>query len=483
MRFFTLILLLASYSISAQSSYEDLQVKIERHLASDLFRASNITLSIVDIESQELLASHRPHKVLTPASSLKLLTTMTGLHTLGSSYRFETKIYYKGKIQADGTLKGDIIIKGGGDPTLGSTKFDEVLGLKPLVTAIITSIQKAGITCIDGKVIADESIFDSYPIAPTWQWNDLGNYYATGAWGINVTENQYAIHFDKRDKIGTRPRIHSTYPNIPKLNLSNEITVDSAHTGDQAYIFGGPYNYYKRIVGTIPQGSTLFTIKGSIPDPPMFLAYRVSQELTDKKIKNQGYETSFESVKVSETNHLLTLQSPTLSKIVRRANFESNNLYTEAILKMIGLKKRGMGSGQNGINIVRKELKKASARESDQIIMDGSGLSARNKVSSYALAKFLSALTNKLEIEKIIKYLPRGGYSGTVKSMFSGSKAKGNVWLKSGSMESVQSYTGVVRAKSGKWISFCIIVNGYSAKGKVIRSKLDKLIRDIYFYC
>ena len=483
MRVLVLVLSFLCSSLCGQSDYQDLELKIERHLRDGVFRSSNVSISVVDVETNELIVGHRPHKVLTPASSLKLLTTYTGLMKLGTAFTFNTDIYHTGRIEKDGTLKGDIVIKGSGDPTLGSPKIDEVLNFKALISEIVGKVKAQGITCIDGDIIADESIFDSYPIAPTWQWNDLGNYYASGAWGINVNENQYYVHFDKRGKIGAQPRIHSIHPKIPQLKLSNEIVVDSAHTGDQAYIFGGPYNYYKRVVGTIPQGDKIFTIKGSIPDPPLFLAYHVYDGLEKEKIKCKSYKSSFAKVAVRKDNKIMSLKSPILGEIVKKANFDSNNLYTEAILKMIGLKKRGQGSGQNGINILKRELKKSGVATDEQLIMDGSGLSARNKISSFALARFLAYLTKKADVEKLVEYIPRGGHTGTVRGMFGKSSARGNVWLKSGSMESVQSFTGYIKSKSGKWLSFSIIVNGFSAKNKVIRNKLDKLIRDIYFYC
>ena len=382
-------------------------------------------------------------------------------------------------IDEEGKLDGDIIIKGGGDPTLGSTKFKSNLSFNALLTSLVKAIVDSGINCIDGDIVIDESIYDSYPISPSWQWNDLGNYYASGAWGVNINENQYFVHFTDRHHVGRQPKISSVFPKVPLLKLSNEVLVDSAGTGDQAYIFGGPYNNDKRIVGTIPQGKSTFTIKGSIPDPPKFLGYHIKSALERENIQSQGYKTLFKPYK-GKKNKITQYISPSLRDIVIKTNQESNNLNTESILKMIGLKKRGLGSGQNGINILKKELRKKGADHHSAILHDGSGLSARNNISSFSIAKFLAGLKKDSEIKDILTYIPKAGVSGTVRGLLKGSKAKGHVWLKSGSMEGIQSYSGFIQGQSGRWMSFCIIVNGFSGEASDIRSRIDSLIRDIY---
>jgi len=475
-----IFVLIVAFKTFGQDSHP-LQNYIDKWTAGKTFKTANISISTIDLSTQKEIAGHRSSKVLTPASSLKLFTTLTALKLLGEDFEYKTIIGYTGSINAQGELEGDLIIKGSGDPTLGSKEFSEILDFEELLDHIYTVVYKSGINCIQGGVIVDESVFDSYPVSPSWQWNDLGNYYASGAWGLNVSENIYTVYFNKRKTIGSRPNIHSTYPRVPELYLSNEIIVDSAHTGDQAYIFGGPYNNNKRIVGTIPQGTGLFSIKGSIPDPPLFFAYHVKEKLQKQNIQVQEIKTIYRATrKKKRINPIDTIFSPKLAEIISKANKESNNLYTEAILKTIGLKQGGMGSGQMGIRSIKKELRKNGVSTKSLHFHDGSGLSARNLVSSYALAKFLAGISRSIPIDELKQYLPKGGYSGTVRGLFKNSKAKGNVWLKSGSMEAIISYTGFVKNASGNWVSFSVIVNGYSQKSSTIRSKIEQLIIAIY---
>ncbi len=474
----SLLIVLFPTILTTQSN-ATLQAKIEKLSAHRIFESSNLSISVFDIATNTEVAGFRPAKVLAPASSQKLLTTFSCLKYLGQDFRFQTSFGYKGTIMADGTLDGDVIIKGGGDPTLGSDKVEGSMDFDDLLDHLSAKILEAGISCIQGNIIVDESIFDSYPVSPSWQWNDLGNYYASGAWGLNVNENQYYVYFKNRIHIGHRPKLSSIYPYVPDLQLSNELQIDSAGTGDQAYIFGGPYNYNKRIVGTIPQGDGSFSIRGSLPDPPEFFAYHLKQKLSKCNIQAGDIKTVYRPSRLKYVP-IDTVYSPELSTIIKTANTESNNLYTEAMLKMLGYVKRGQGSGQNGIASIYKLLRSYGIKTKPLHLHDGSGLSVRNQLSSRTLAKFLSSITKDLDIQSLIRMMPKAGYSGTVRGMLSGSPAKGKVWLKSGSMQAIQSYTGYVKTKDGNWCSFSIMINGYAEEYGTIRRKLEQMITAIY---
>jgi len=443
------------------------------------FTSANVSLSVISMEDGSEVIGHRSKKNLIPASSLKLFTTLTSLNILEPNFKFKTSLNYSGEITADGTLKGDIIVKGGGDPTLGSTRIKTTLSFDELMIKFSNAILDKGINCIEGDIIIDESIFDSYPIAPSWQWNDLGNYYATGAWGLNINENLYFLSFDNKDKLGHTPKLKRISPKVENLKISNELKIDSSHTGDQAYIFGGPYNYNKRIVGTIPQGSGHFSIKGSIPDPPLFFGQKLKDILTELNIQLDEVKVNHK-VKSTKTNELLSIESPLLQEIVRSANFNSQNLYTEAILKIMGFLERGQGSGQNGIAVIKKQLRKYKVNPSEYLLYDGSGLSARNNISSRAMSRFLYAFANEVKIETAIKFLPRGSYEGTVRNIFKSSSAKGKFWIKSGSMEGVQSYSGYLKSKDNKWYSFSFIVNGFDVSGRTMRKQMEEIMTQIY---
>ncbi len=483
MRIFLLVFAVFFGHISLAQSNK-LQTRINAAVASSAFKHANVGVSVIDLETGSTLAGLNQNKVLVPASSQKVITTFAALDILGEDHEFVTTIAYDGAMQADGTIEGNLYIIGQGDPTLGTSKLSEVLNFEKLMETIVDEVEKFGITCIDGNIIADESFLHSFPVCPSWQWNDLGNYYAAGAWGLNINENQYLVAFDKRGKVGTRPRVKYYTPEIPGLEFSNEIVVDSSNTKDNAYIFGGPNNYYKRIVGTIPAGEGNFYIKGSIPDPPYFAAFQLHQYLKKAKIPSSGYESIYDPVESKKLKRkiIAEITSPELKTIIRSANLTSNNLYCEALLKTIAKKKGHTGSGGHGLYEINKFLRKLKVDTEGVHMEDGSGLSVRNNVSPEALASFLQKITTKIDREEICKLLAVGGRNGTVAGLFKGSKAAGRVYLKSGSMNRIQSYTGYIHCKSGRWVSFAVMVNGYDISAKAMRRKLEKVMTNIYLF-
>lgn len=483
MRLFQLYLFLSCLLMTSTSWTQQIKMTdyMESFVERDVFKHATISATVLEVNGEREVLGYRKNKALIPASSLKILTSYSALQFLGEDYTYKTDVSYAGTKLADGTLEGSIYITGAGDPTLGSSKFKGYLNFPDFIRDMTASIKSTGITCVSQDIIADESLFNSYPISPSWQWNDLGNYYAGGAWGININDNQYYVYFGQQATKGMIPKLLRYGPKIPNLTFQNEVETGDPGSGDNAYIFGGPYDYTKRIVGTIPPGAKEFTIKGSIPDPPLFLAYHIQYALQKENIKVDGYKSLFQwETKKPKLTLIKSYTSPPLSTIVKSANFESNNLYCEALLKTIGLVETGKGSGSGGIKVIRDYLKSLSIDVYGMRMDDGSGLSVRNLLTTSLMAEFLKKQANAKDLQWATSFLPRMGSQGTVRNMLSGSPAKDRVWAKSGSMEGILSYSGYIKAKSGKWVSFCIIVNGFPQKIRTIRKELEDFIENVY---
>lgn len=477
--FNTILLILLSAVLIGQnpiSLNQELNVLFEQ----DPFKQSNISLSVLALEDEEAVCQYRSDKNLIPASSLKLLPNLIALQTLGPNYKFKTDISYSGQIEHDGTLIGDLIIKGSGDPTLGSHGVNGALPFDNLFNTVVARINQAGITCIDGNIILDTSGFEGENVSSYWQWNDIGNYYASGSWPINIKENFYSITFNNNSSVGSCPNISNVNPFIPNLTFDNKLKIDKSNTGDQAYIFGGPSNYNKTIRGTIPRGKGAFKIQGSIPNPTLFFGQHLQNVLLQNNIQINDVVISNETDETLTTTKLLTITSPTLKQIVRKANFESHNLITESVLKALSLKNNDKQSSAQGIAYIYEYLKRKNLDVNNIILHDGSGLSPRNYISSHDLSQFLLEYSKSLEIENLIKFIPQTSYDGTVRNLLKGSVAEGKFWLKSGSMEGVQSYSGFVKSKTNKWYAFSFINNGFSVKGYKMRKEMELVMIKIY---
>ena len=455
---------------------------IEEMLSFEPMKYASLSFCAMEVESGKIVAQHQPNMSLVPASTMKVVTTATALSILGHSYTFKTKLEYDGTIK-NGVLNGNIYITGTGDPTLGSAKMDKVKRLSELMTQFVQSIKNKGIKKINGLVIGDGSYFTTSMPAANWQWNDIGNYYGGGASGLNIYENMFFLTFQQKLQLNSIPSIANISPKMPYLTFINEVKSDKKGTGDNAYFFGAPYSSTRYLRGTIPVGKKKFTIKGSIPDPPFYAAYRLIQELeangveTQKMAKNIIEYRREGQDRYQSRKTLLTIKSPPVSAIIKRTNEKSINLYAEALLRTMGKKRKGEGSTEKGVEAV-KDFWKDRGMDMDGFFMeDGSGLSPRNGVTSYQMTQIMrKAAKDKGIFDYLYSSLAIGGRTGTASYMFKKSRAAGNVRLKSGSMRRCRAYTGYARTKSGKLLAYTIIANNFTGKSRFIRLKMEKVM-------
>ncbi|MEL6865284.1 MAG: D-alanyl-D-alanine carboxypeptidase/D-alanyl-D-alanine-endopeptidase [Bacteroidota bacterium] len=459
-----------------------LQKAVDRFVNDPVFQPAQVSVSVLEVESGRLLAGHDADKLLLPASSLKVFVTATALEVLGPDFRFDTYLQYDGAIDESGTLRGNIYIKGTGDPTLASDQFGEAMAIEELMAQWVAAIQKRGINTIDGQIIGDGSHFEYASTGRTWPWEDIGNYYGAGVWGLNFHENLYYLHFQQEAKLGATPEIATIEPHIPNLLLVNEVKSAAKGTGDNAYIFGSPYAYTRFVRGTIPVGNRRFSIKGSIPDPPFFVAYQLLTALEAKGIKvTQSASTQFERQRTGKgdrpRNTFYTYQSAPLAAIVREANQMSINLYCESLLKSIGKRQQDEGSTEAGIKAMKTYWSDKGLSMEDCFIQDGSGLSVRNAVSSRQLAQVIQWMAKTYKGKgPFFESLPLAAKTGTLRYMFKGTKAAGKLRAKSGGMERVRSYTGYTVNGQGKALAFSIIANNFTVKSSQIRQGMERLM-------
>lgn len=452
---------------------------INKWADEDQWKHAHIGFALHDVASGNLVAGYNHDKSFVPASSLKILTTFAGMELLGRDFKYQTILAWDGSLQ-DSVLTGNIHIIGSGDPSLASKRFEEKLNFSELPNYIADKIADKGIKKITGALICDESIFNSSPIAPTWQWDDLGSGYACGAWGLNVNENEYEIWYDSDDVPGQQANIITVTPDIPNLLLNSDVSIGEENTRDNAYIWGGPNIYEKEITGTIPRSRQPFKVKGAIPNPPRLLAEAVQHSLLIRNIQLDSIVIrSFPETK-KELFALDTLRSAPLDELIRQANHHSINLYCEAFLKTIGSRLGNSGSGSEGIKVINQYMKDNGFDVTPLNLEDGSGLSARNYISPFLLSSFLAKFTLRYSPENTVYLLPEAGSEGTVRRLLKNSAAKGKVWMKSGSMNKIISYTGLIKSKLNKWYSFSIMINGYNQTPASARKAIEQLISNLY---
>ena len=446
------------------------------------FKTAGFAFYAVDVNSGETIAEVNPDMALKPASTLKLVSTATILELYGPDYQFETKLSYAGVIDTiNNVLIGDIIIEGGGDPTLGSKYFDEN-EKRQFLSDWNNAVTKFGIDSITGGVIADARIYSWDIVPPSWSWLNMGNYYGAGASGLSIFDNYYSVFFNTGTIVGDTVEIVKIIPDIPNLYFDNTITADSI-SYDNSYIFGAPYSYSRHLRGQLPVGKFNFAVKGSIPDPALVVALQTDSVLLTNNIVINNQPTTIrllnekERVENMDRKTIFTTKSPALSEIIAQTNIHSINLFAEHCLLHSGLKLGALPEPDCSIDSVICFWANKGMDTQGMSLHDGSGLSQYNAITPRQIVYLLKYM--KLESKYFDTYynsMAIAGETGTLKNMFKGSHAEGKLRAKSGTVSRVKAYSGYVISKSGREIAFSMIVNNFSCKSREAKAKLEELM-------
>ncbi len=436
---------------------------------------ASVGLLAVDLKTGDTLLEFNSDKSLVATSTQKLLTTAAALEILGADFTFKTTLEYDGIMMNDGVLNGNIVIRSGGDPCLGSPLFEEFY--KGLFEQWIRSIKAAGITKIEGKIVGDGSIFGSPEIPDTWVWEDIANYYGSTASGLNIYDNTYFIDFKTTDKAGSPAEILNISPSMPWLSFENQVTAaDDNH--DKAFIFFTQNPNQRIIKGTIPKNKEQFTIKGSIPDPAYLAAFELTNALEKAGILVSDEPVSLFKKTINKNRQiLLEISSPPLSDIIFFLNLKSINLYAEALLKQIGLYANNDPTTESGCTVLENFWKSRGMNTGGMFLQDGSGLSRYNALTTGQLVFVIQHMkTNNINTTVFVSSLPVSGKSGSLENIGKNTPAENNLRAKSGYMERCMSYAGYVTTVTGNEVVFAVIVNNFSCTNAEMRKILADLM-------
>ena len=426
---------------------------LESFVGDASLKTASVGVFVIPLEGDEVAMEWQADMGLIPASTLKAITTATAFQVLGEEFVFETKLYLQGE---------DLVVKGGGDPTLGATGVEGDFG------AWLTALKAAGISKITGDIIADSSRFESRTTPDSWPWGDVGNYYGAGPSGLNFHLNSYSLTF-RPGEVGARAELVKTWPTPPAVVFENHMRTGSAGSGDQGYVYGGPGATMISLRGTVPAGGE-FTIRGSLPDPPLFCAVSLKKYLEGNGIVVGG-GARVGTVDV-EGEPLLVQKSPLLEKIIAATNHRSVNLYADSLFKALSPE----GTTEASSRILKKHWSEQGVDLTGFDLHDGSGLSPRDTVTAKQMAMILKKARAHATGEVFRDSLPVAGKSGTMSGFGNGSVAEGKVWAKSGGLTRVKTYAGYFLGHSGREYAFALLTNNAVSSPK---TAMEKLLSDL----
>lgn len=437
-------------------------------------RTAGLSLVVLDLDSDSIVEKISANRALPPASTLKILTTAAALRVLGPDFRFITLLGYTGKVLND-TLMGDLIIKGLGDPTLGSAHFRET-GFDQTLVRIGTGISSEGISHITGRIVADASFHEITAIPRTWPYQDMGNYYGAFCTGLNFHDNQYFLDFFQKSVPGLPVDQLRIRPEVPGLQHKSYVTTGSPGSGDQAYIMGAPFQLNRYIQGTIPPGRSVFTIRGSLPDPALFCAEQVRRHL-----ERTGITISHPSIAVyttpAGTDHWTdTLYSPLLRQIVDVTNQKSVNLFAEGL----GLQLSHFLPKQKEHSLINYWAGRGVNMEGCRF-SDYSGLAPDNALTGSAMVQVLRDIYHDDRLWPVFfESLAVMGESGTLQHMMKNTPARAKIYAKSGLINGVRNFAGYLQSSSGQWYAFSLMTFNPDCDAQQVRKKLEQLLETLY---
>ena len=445
---------------------------------------ASITIQIIDLDQDSVLASSNEHTSLMCASTAKLFSTSSALKLLGNNYRAQTRFYTNGVVDSAGILQGDLWIRGGGDVSLGSKYFNKEGSEFDFMNDWLDSLKSNGIHGINGRLITDGSEFGYAGVPDGWDWSDMGNYYGVGASGINFFDNTLKYYFNT-GKPGERVDFIGTIPEIPELFFQHGIEAANIRK-DYSYIYGSPFSNIRFGRGSLPAYKDSFCVRGSIPDPEMQLAMDFKAYLQDTGFVFVGEATANRFLLTKHPSYdsldfVFSYKGRRIIDIVNKTNLYSVNLFAEGLLNLVGYKFYGSGSTKSGISAVYKLIRK-DVDLSGLSLKDGSGLSRKNAVSAAHFCQLLKGIYNTGIYDDFKGSLSVAGNKGTLKYVCRKQKGANKIFAKSGTLSNVKAYSGYVQTETGKNLAFAVIANNFNCSKSQIVKKMELMFNAMAGY-
>ena len=480
----------AQASVPAPKTVEELRARIQEVLRNPELAPAQMAVKIASLDTGRTLFEENAAKLLHPASNMKIYTVSAALDRLGPDFRFKTSAYALSMPDAAGTIRGDLIIYGRGDPSFAAS-FNNGDYYKA-IDDFAARIAATGVKRIEGNVVGDESYFTGPRLGYGWEWDDLQWYYGAEISALTVDDNSLDIFVRPGDTVGAQG-IVTTGPVTPIVTIIN-------HT------MTGPQGTRRNITVVRPLGTNTIEVSGSVPlgldaadkgnvgsvaitNPALLFVYMLRSSLAAKGVTITGQSQTIDargrggvSLQTNSLVEIASVQSPPFSQIAAQTLKPSQNLYTELILRTLAKTVSPNGStperttADDGIEAVKAFLRQAGIEPHGQVVQaDGSGLSRHDYITANGTLQLLTYMNTHRYASVFRDALPIAGVDGTLRTRMRNTPAAGNLRAKTGTINGVASLSGYVTTAAGEHLVFSIILNNYPEESTARRVFIDNI--------
>lgn len=471
----------------ALTSPKALAKAIDTVLADTIFENSIWGIRIVELESGRILYDRNERKSFMPASNTKLYTTAAVLDQLGPDYQYRTVLYTDGRIE-DGVLRGNLIVKGSGDPVFGD-HYKEDADPTAIFRTWADSLKVRGIHHIEGDIIGDDDVFDDEPFGREWTLSDLPYYYAAEISGLTFNDNVVDFEIEAR-QLGEPAVIRWDPLGTNYVSVTNATrTISSAGFIEEGYERPLGSNVFE-ISSLVPQGR-IDEESLTISNATLYFVHVLRETLIDEGIVVSGRPVDVDDLSIKpryvpgHLQRLATHTSAPMSEIIVPLNKDSNNLYAEQLLRTLGTEHPiddddlAPGSDDMGLAAMTTTLVRADVDTTFFRLVDGSGLSRLNLVTPEMTAALLRYMGNHPDVdvrEAYLNSLPIAGVDGTLEHRMRIGPAHGAVRAKTGTLTGASALSGYAKTAVRTPLVFVFMSNNYTTPTRPIRQAQDRII-------
>src|SRR6266849_3686653 len=264
----------------------ELQSRIAEIVRQPALEPGIFAVKIVSRDTGNVIFEQYANKFVRPASNMKLYTVAAALDRLTPDYHFITSVYAQEKTDKSGTVKGDLIVYGRGDPSIAArfNNEDYFKGINVLADRIVT----AGVKRIKGDLIGDESYFNGAPLGSGWEWEDLQWSYGAQVSALTVNDNAIDLSVKPGDKVGAPVVVTSGPPAAGFMTIANRAITSARGSKNELQLYRGVGENTLELSGSIPLGDNGWTGSVAIPDPALAFVSMLRDALVKRDVKIDG---------------------------------------------------------------------------------------------------------------------------------------------------------------------------------------------------